>query len=334
MFQERGKSSLHVFRKDQCVNARTFDLNATATGNACFRSGGAKCKSRFERRILPSDRIRKRQFSIRQKAQRLATISLFDGVLILAAICLSAVHPAHGQDAETAYDSDTKAAGATGETGLPAEMNLKAELRTPLAPSVAASGEEVGSQVSPAIQPVESELTVEGLASYGNYRIFASAEHFKLYTAGLEYDRHSWGSFLEARVDYVAEILPLVLLNAPEKSDVFGDPESKKRKVVPGVGISPIGFRMLWRSRKAIKPYLTAKGGILVFDQKVLSQVATYVNFSLQSAVGMEAKLTQRVDLRLGLFSDFHFSNGFIVPVNPGLDVMNASLGLTYHFGK
>ena len=35
--------------------------------------------------------------------------------------------------------------------------------------------------------------------------------------------------------------------------------------------------------------------------------------------------------LRLGLFSDFHFSNAFIVPSNPGLDVMSSSLGLTYH---
>jgi hypothetical protein len=36
--------------------------------------------------------------------------------------------------------------------------------------------------------------------------------------------------------------------------------------------------------------------------------------------------------LRLGLFSDFHFSDDFIVAVNPGLDVMNANLGLSYHF--
>jgi hypothetical protein len=44
--------------------------------------------------------------------------------------------------------------------------------------------------------------------------------------------------------------------------------------------------------------------------------------------------MNARWDLRLGLFSDFHFSNGFIVPVNPGLDVMNANFGLSYNFGK
>ena len=85
---------------------------------------------------------------------------------------------------------------------------------------------------------------------------------------------------------------------------------------------------MLWRDHKAIKPYLTAKGGLLVFPQKVLSQEASYVNFSLQSAMGVQARLTERFDLRLGLFSDFHFSDDFIVPVNPGLDVIEREFGL------
>ena len=52
------------------------------------------------------------------------------------------------------------------------------------------------------------------------------------------------------------------------------------------------------------------------------------MNFSLQSATGVEVKMNERWDLRLGLFGDFHFSNAFIVPVNLGLDVMNASLGV------
>jgi len=90
----------------------------------------------------------------------------------------------------------------------------------------------------------------------------------------------------------------------------------------------------LWRRNKVIKPYMTAKGGMLIFSQKALSQKATYENFSLQSAGGLEVRLTPQFDLRLGLYSDFHFSNDFIVPVNPGMDVMNANLGLTYHFKK
>jgi hypothetical protein len=61
-------------------------------------------------------------------------------------------------------------------------------------------------------------------------------------------------------VDYVAEVLPLVLLDAPITQDIWGTPTSPDRHIVPGMGFSPIGFRMLWRDHKAIKPYLTAKG--------------------------------------------------------------------------
>jgi hypothetical protein len=199
-------------------------------------------------------------------------------------------------------------------------------------PPLAAAPQQVAAP--PFRRQVPSDLTVEGMASYGNYKIFASGFDCKLYTSGFEYDRNSWGYFLKARMDYVAEFLPFVLLNEPAKADIWGNPKSTDRQLVPGLGISPIGFRMMWRSKRALKPYLTAKGGLLVFDKKVLSSEATYLNFSLQSGVGVQVRLNQRLDLRLGLFNDFHLSNGFMVPVNPGLDVMNANLGLTYHLGR
>jgi len=182
--------------------------------------------------------------------------------------------------------------------------------------------------------PPESELIIEGLASYGNYKIFASGRDCKLYTAGVEYDRHSWGHFLKARVDYVAEILPVVILNEPADLSDRGFIQGYARKTVPGLAISPIGFRMQWRDNKKIKPYLEEKGGILAFPQKVPTRDASYENFSLQSVTGVQVQLSDRWGLRLGLFGDFHFSNGFIVPVNPGLDVMNASLGLSYHIRR
>jgi hypothetical protein len=159
----------------------------------------------------------------------------------------------------------------------------------------------------------------------------------KLFDAGVEYDRHSWGYLLKARFDYVAEFLPFVLLDKPVVEDIWGDPipfpkGKYNREYVPGVGFSPIGFRLLWRDKKGIKPYLEAKGGVLVFTKKAPSNSATYESFSLQSATGVQVKMNERWALRLGLFSDFHFSDAFIVPVNPGLDVMNANLGLVYHF--
>ena len=205
-----------------------------------------------------------------------------------------------------------------------------------LAPHISQSEETETSTaaIAPARQAPASEIIVEGLASYGNYRIFASGRDCKLYTAGVEYDRHSWDYFLKAQMDYVAEVLPLVLLNEPAKQDIWGNPLTSARETVPGLAFSPIGFRMQWLSKRAIRPYLTAKGGLILFPKKVLSSDASYVNFTLQSGFGVQAELTPRLGLRLGLWNDFHFSNSFMVPVNPGLDVMNANLGLSYHFGK
>jgi hypothetical protein len=116
--------------------------------------------------------------------------------------------------------------------------------------------------------------------------------------------------------------------------DIWGNPLTTTRKIVPGVDISPVGFRWLWRDGRAIKPYMVAKVGVIAFTQKALSSRATYENFSLRSTAGLQIRLNDRFDLRLGLFGYMHFSNGFITPVNPGLDVMDSSLGLTYHLGS
>jgi Lipid A 3-O-deacylase (PagL) len=180
---------------------------------------------------------------------------------------------------------------------------------------------------------VESELIFEGQGSFGNYKIFAAGEDSKLFSSGVEYDRHSWRRFLGANVYYVAEFLPFVLLDQPAKLNYYGIPESTKKDHVPGVGINPLGFRMIWRDGKAIKPYLMAKGGFLVFSQKAESPYASYENLDLHSEVGLQFRLTERVDFRMGM-GDYHFSNQFVVPSNPGLDVMAYDGGISFHLGS
>ena len=180
----------------------------------------------------------------------------------------------------------------------------------------------------------EQDLAFEGLYSYGNWMIFAGGSNAKMYTSGVEYDRNSWGTFAGARMDYVAEFLPVMFLNEPAKTDVWGDTRSSARTLAYGMGLSPVGLRMVWRDHRAIKPYFLVKGGVLVWDKKVLSPAATYENFTLQEALGFLVRATPRYDLRFGLFGDFHFSNAFMVPSNPGLDVMNATFAISYHLGR
>jgi len=180
-------------------------------------------------------------------------------------------------------------------------------------------------------RPVPSQIIFEGQGSFGNYQIFAQGEDSKLFSAGVEYDRHSWGCLLKARVYYVAEFLPFVLLDEPADLNYYGVTRSTEKQLVPGVGITPVGLRMLWRDRTAIQPYIMAKGGFLIFTQKAESPYASYENISLRSEIGVQIRLTHKVDLRMGV-GDYHFSNVFVVPSNPGLDVMSYMGGIAWHW--
>lgn len=188
-------------------------------------------------------------------------------------------------------------------------------------------------QVEPQARPrIEGEFVFEGGASTGNLHLFAYADDRRIDPIGFEYDRHSWGGVIGARVDYVTELLPVVLLNGPAKYDIYSRPLTTVRQTQYGAGISPVGVRLLWRRNKPFKPYLFGKGGILYFADRALSPKASHLNFSAQFGGGVEERLSRRIDLRFGV-GDFHFSNGDIVARNPGIDFMTFSAALGYRFG-
>lgn len=189
------------------------------------------------------------------------------------------------------------------------------------------------SQAAPGRLAADSELIIEGGSSLGNVRVFDFAEGRRINPFGIEYDRRLWNHILTARLDYVAELLPVVLVNEPASYTIDSIALTSARQTKFGVGIAPIGFRLLWRRNKELKPYFLAKGGFLYFPDRVLSQQATKLEFSAQFGVGVEQTLTPRLGLRVG-FSDFHFSNGNIARKNPGIDFMYFSAGLCYRFGR
>jgi hypothetical protein len=180
--------------------------------------------------------------------------------------------------------------------------------------------------------PVESEVIFEGLQSFGHFNIFTSPGSSYFSAVSIEYDRHSWGKFLGARLDYSADIMPIIILNQPSVTNEWGNPRSKSFETFPGVGIAPIGMRLLWFEGRRFKPYFVAHGGMTGYTRKAFSQYSSYQEFSLQQVFGLQIKLTDRWDFRAG-FEYFHQSNGFSVPSNPGLDAMNYRGGLSYHFG-
>jgi len=187
---------------------------------------------------------------------------------------------------------------------------------------------------SPGKQPVEQELYVSGMIPDGDYRMISTTIRCDAWTVGVEYDRHSWGYVLRSQMDYVAEVIPFVLLSEPAKADFWGNPESPYQQHLYGVTVVPFGFRMLWRADRPLKFYLSSKVGVSAFNQKALSLNASYANINVQAAFGVQYRLSDRIDLRLEPFEFFHVSNGYLAASNPGMDELGNKYGISYHHGR
>jgi Lipid A 3-O-deacylase (PagL) len=192
----------------------------------------------------------------------------------------------------------------------------------------------IATRTPPVKQPVESEISVMGMIPDGDYRLFSATIRCNAWTVAVEYDRHSLGHFLRSQADYVMEVIPVLILSEPAVSDFWGNPKSPNQRLVPGLSISPVGFRFRWRNNRAIKPYVIGKLGAVAFTEKVLSQNASYANFNVQAAFGIQFRMTDRWDLRLEPFEFFHVSNGYLAASNPGMDELATRIGVTYHLGK
>lgn len=187
-------------------------------------------------------------------------------------------------------------------------------------------------RAEPELNRPGSELAFLSLNSFGHIHIFGNTWWSYLNVAGIEYDRPAWGHFLGARMNYAAEVLPVVILRQPKSTTVWGNPYlTYAQTTVPGFGISPIGLRLVWNENGRVKPYFTMMGGMIGFTKKALSQYASYENFSLQEAMGLQIPLMRSWDLRAAI-SDFHFSNAFVVPSNPGLDEMSYTVAVSHRF--
>ena len=178
-----------------------------------------------------------------------------------------------------------------------------------------------------------SELAETAMVSYGDYRVFGATARCNVYTAGIEYDRHTWGYHYKARVDYVVEVLPFVILSEPAAADFWGNPQSPNQQILHGVGISPFGFRFLWREGTHIKPYMTGKAGGIVFNKKAMSPNSSYANFNFQGDFGLEIPLRGRAQLRIVPLEYFHVSNGYLAASNPGMDELAIKFGISYNLG-
>jgi hypothetical protein len=214
------------------------------------------------------------------------------------------------------------------------QVGLAQELQSAILANAPAESAIVMTKKAPEKKPVESEIAITTMIPDGDYRMFSATDRCNAWTLAVEYDRHSWGHLLKSRVDYVVEVIPIMILSQPAVSDFWGNAKSPNQKLVPGVSITPFGFRFLWRNNMAVRPYLTGKLGAAVFTQKAFSQSASYANFNVQVDFGLLFRMSKRVDLRVDPFVFFHVSNGYLAASNPGMDELATKIGISYHLGK
>ncbi len=176
----------------------------------------------------------------------------------------------------------------------------------------------------------KGEIAVMGMIPDGDYRLFGATVRCHAWTVGVEYDRRI-GHILYARFDWVTEVIPLMILSQPKVADFWGNGLTPEQELVPGISITPIGMRFLYRDGKKIRPFFMGKVGAAAFTQKVLSPNATYANFNIQASFGVQYALNERYDLRVEPFQFFHISNGYLAPSNPGMDQIGWKIGFTYH---
>jgi len=193
-------------------------------------------------------------------------------------------------------------------------------------------------------KPDTSELFYETYLADDVFKFSGGEITSMIYYGGIEYDKRSLGNdanrfgriwswpatLVHARVSYVMEFLPLVLIRQPTLTDVWGDALVPTRKTVPGIAVSPVGFRWMWFDGRAVRPLWVVKVGEAVFTQKALGNNASYENFTINSVVGLQTRLTSRYDLRLA-YGYQHVSNAYSNKSNPGLDTLGPSFGLVYH---
>jgi hypothetical protein len=179
----------------------------------------------------------------------------------------------------------------------------------------------------------DGEISVMGQIPDGDYRMFSATTRCEAWAIAVEYDRR-WGHLFGARFDYVTEIIPVLMLSQPAASDFWGNGIGPNQQTVPGISISPFGMRFLYREGKRLRPFFVGKLGAAAFTKKAFSPNASYVNFNVQAAAGIQYRVSEKFDLRLEPFQFFHVSNGYLAASNPGMDELAWRIGFTYHLSK
>jgi hypothetical protein len=156
----------------------------------------------------------------------------------------------------------------------------------------------------------------------GGHSVSGGRGNTGVFNAGL---RYGWvlthlhlPGFLRGRFEYAVDAVPVFLAFQPTNTAY-------------GVGFDPLGLKWNFQRHGRISPYLELTGGALFTNHDVPTGTNT-VNFMDQAALGMHIlRAKHNVSLE---FRYMHISNAGLATPNPGVNTVQARLGIGRFLGR
>lgn len=182
---------------------------------------------------------------------------------------------------------------------------------------------------SSAYEGAKNEWGAWGAFSFANGHVFGFAQDRSVQRFSLRYGRLLWHDF-GMSLRYQAEAVPALIVGEPRFPLLTGHaaPGSPVDHVY-GAGLSPVGAKMNFLTRRRVQPFLTSDGGFVYFSRKLLAAQTTQFNFTIHVSAGAELFVTPRRALEFG-YMFHHFSNANLGNRNPGLDAHMLFVGVAF----
>ncbi len=147
-----------------------------------------------------------------------------------------------------------------------------------------------GGKASFTLKRGDNEFGVLGGTSLNTPTLFGRVVDARLTVVALRYGR-IFGTKRGVAFEYTIDALPAVVVSQPEfvvqQVDSAVSVQRKHRSVYGG-GISPVGFKFIFRRRSRVQPFANLSGGILYFARQVPAPSTSQFNFTFNLSGGAQ----------------------------------------------
>ena len=158
----------------------------------------------------------------------------------------------------------------------------------------------------------KNEFSITGGGSFSSPTLIGTTRSARLGVFALRYGRNIFSNKSVA-LQYGVEVVPAAVLSLPDRTF------TGRRESVYGFGASPIGFKLSFKPKKRLQPFVGTSGGFLYFSRDVPVINASRFNFTFDFGGGVQIFSRANRAVTVG-YKFQHISNGGTAAINPGVD--------------